>query len=210
MSTKRSTKTAPRKGKTAAKKMRARAKKSAPLRRGAATRTARKATRPAKGVHLPNMEKAVRELVYRTCLALDRMDFNGYMSLCHPSFRYVISTYSPELRKDIIWLKHDHKGMKTLFDVLPKHVSDQYLRMTLSRHATVYTIDYNRTNTEAKVVSGVQVFSTNKDGGETTLMGIAKFYDTVALDGDGAARLMDREVRLDTRLLGETGCHIPF
>lgn len=181
--------------------------KSAAARRGAAPRAARRAN--GNGAHHPHVEKSVRELVYRSCLALDRMDFNAYMALCHPGFRYVISTFSPELRKDIVWLDHDYRGMKTLFDVLPKHVSDNYLRMNLSRHATVYTVEYNADSTAAKVVSGLQVFTTTKDGGETALLGVAKFYDTVALDGDGA-RLLNREVRLDTRLLGETGCHIPF
>lgn len=201
---------------TKSKSTRRTAKKAAParLRRPPAPRARRGAqgrgNGKANGAHRPHLEKSVRELVYRTCLALDRMDFNAYMALCHPDFRYVISTFSPELRKDIVWLSHDYKGMKTLFDVLPKHVSDNYLRMTLSRHATVYTVDYDDGRGQANVVSGLQVFVTDKDGGETQLFGVAKFYDTVALDGDGGARLLRREVRLDTRQLGETGSHIPF
>jgi methanesulfonate monooxygenase small subunit len=163
---------------------------------------------PANG-GLAQMDKAVRELIYQSCLALDRMDFNAYMSLCDPDFHYVISTYSPELRKDIIWLDHDWKGMKLLFDVLPKHVSDNVIRLSLSRHATVYTVEYNGDHTLANIVSALQVFTTTKDGGITALLGVAKYYDTVRLNG-GAPRLLSREVRLETRMLGETGCHIPF
>ena len=65
-------------------------------------------------------EKAVRELVARTCLTMDAYDFDGYLDLCHPDFRYTITTYSPELRKDITWLDHDFVGMKTLLEVLPR------------------------------------------------------------------------------------------
>lgn len=164
--------------------------------------------RPANG-SLELMDKAVRELIYRSCLTLDRMDFNAYMNLCDPDFHYVISTYSPELRKDIIWLDHDWRGMKLLFDILPKHVSDNVIRLSLSRHATVYTVEYNEDHTLANVVSVLQVFTTTKDGGITALLGVAKYYDTVRLN-DGNPRLLSREVRLETRMLGETGCHIPF
>jgi len=169
----------------------------------------KKKAKPALNGDVAAYEKAAREVIYRSCLALDRKDFKGYMDLCDPSFQYVISTYSPELRKDIVWLNYDWQNMKLLFDVLPKHVSDQDLRTTLSRHATVYTVDYAPDMSSADVVSGLQVFTTIKDGGITTLIGVAKYYDKVNLD-NGTARLLSREVRLDTRMLGETGSHIPF
>lgn len=158
---------------------------------------------------LEQMDKAVRNLIYRSCLTLDRMDFNAYMSLCDPDFHYVISTYSPELRKDIVWLDHDWKGMKLLFDVLPKHVSDNMLRLSLSRHVTVYTVENNEDHTLANAVSALQVFTTTKDGGITMLLGVAKYHDAIRLNG-GDPRLLSRQVRLETRMLGETGCHIPF
>tara|TARA_A100001037_G_C15139681_1_gene633037 strand:- start:1816 stop:2391 length:576 start_codon:yes stop_codon:yes gene_type:complete len=154
-------------------------------------------------------EKAVRELIARTCLTMDAYDFNSYLDLCHEDFQYTITTYSPELRKDIIWLDHDKMGMKTLLDVLPLHASDHFLRLTMSRHLSVYTIDYSANDTRASVVSGLQVFNTAKDGGVTELLSVAKYFDTVALEG-GKASLLSREVRLDTRMLGETGSLIPF
>lgn len=154
-------------------------------------------------------EKAVRELIARTCLTMDAYDFNGYLDLCHEDFQYTITTYSPELRKDITWLDHDKEGMKTLMDVLPLHASDHFLRLTMSRHLSVYTIDYSANDTRATVVSGLQVFNTAKDGGVTELLCVAKYFDIVALEG-GKASLLSREVRLDTRMLGETGSLIPF
>ncbi len=158
---------------------------------------------------LAEREKAARELVARTCLTMDAYDFDGYLALCHPEFRYTITTYSPELRKDITWLDHDLAGMKTLLDVLPLHASDHFLRLTMSRHLSVYTVEYNEDGTRASVVSGLQVFNTARDGGITELLAVAKYRDVVALE-DGRASLLGREVRLDTRMLGETGSLIPF
>lgn len=155
------------------------------------------------------VDKAVRELVCRSCMTLDRMDFDAYMELCHPDYEYVISTYSPELRKDIIWLQHDWDGMKILFDVLPKHVSDNLIRLRLSRHVTVYTVDHDAAQSRADVASALQVFTTTLDGGVTELLSVAMYYDTVNLEGPRPL-LLSRKVDLQTRMLGETGSHIPF
>jgi methanesulfonate monooxygenase small subunit len=147
--------------------------------------------------------QAVEELVYRSCLALDDRDFKGFLELCAPEFRYTIATYSPEIRRDMVWLDHDRKGMETLFTNLPRHNSDH---SPLTRHATVYTVE--AAGETAKAVSALQVFRTQLDGGATELFAVGRFHDTVKLNG-GAPRLARRLVKLDTRLLG-FGYHIPF
>jgi len=145
----------------------------------------------------------IEELVYRTCLALDDRDFKGFLDLCDESFRYKVTAYSPEIRKDMVWLDHDKKGMETLFTQLPRHNSDH---SPLTRHATVYTVAVN--GTQAEVVSALQVFRTALDGGATELYSVARLVDTVKLDG-GDPKLAQRVVRIGTRQLG-FGSHIPF
>jgi methanesulfonate monooxygenase subunit beta len=145
----------------------------------------------------------VEDLVYRSCLALDAKDYGGFLKLCDQDFRYTISTYSNEIRRDMVWLDHDRKGMETLFANLPRHNSDH---SPLTRHATVYTVDLS--GAQASVVSALQVFRTQLDGGATDLFAVGRFHDTVKLDG-GGAKLARRVVRLETRLLGY-GYHVPF
>lgn len=179
---------------------------------GGKTASRKKGAAPSEtpvDIEMFGREKAARDLVYRSCLALDDMDFTSFLDLCHADFRYLISTYSPELRKDIIWLDHDKSEMTTLFDVLPSHASDNLLRLDLSRHVTVYTVDHAADGGPASVVSAPQVYTTTLDGGVTELLGVAKYTDTIAFDG-AAPLLLAREVRLKTRMLGETGSHIPF
>ncbi|MBI4203498.1 MAG: nuclear transport factor 2 family protein [Betaproteobacteria bacterium] len=152
------------------------------------------------------MDRAeIEELVYRSCLLLDDRDFKGYLDLCDDEFRYTITAHSPEIRKDLIWLDHDKKGMQTLLEQLPRHNSDH---SPLTRHATVYKIDVDQTKNEANVVSALQVFKTDLDGGATALFAVGKYLDTVKLD-DGRPKLARRVVKLDTRMLG-IGFHIPF
>jgi methanesulfonate monooxygenase small subunit len=147
--------------------------------------------------------QAIEELVYRSCLALDAKDFKAFLELCDQDFRYTISTYSPEIRREMVWLDHDRKGMETLFTNLPRHNSDH---SPLTRHATVYTVEQK--GADAEVVSALQIFKTQLDGGATELFAVGRFHDTVKFDG-GTPKLARRLVRLETRLLGY-GYHIPF
>jgi methanesulfonate monooxygenase small subunit len=149
--------------------------------------------------------RSIEELIYRSCLVLDDKDFKGYLNLCDSGFRYTIRTHSPEIRKDMVWLDHDRKGMETLFNNLPRHNSDH---SPLTRHATVYTVDVDEAAKQAKVVSAVQVFKTSLDGGATELFAVGKYIDTVTLEGE-SPKLLNRSVKLDTRMLG-IGYHIPL
>ena len=148
---------------------------------------------------------AIEELVYRSCLTLDAVDFKGYLDLCAEDFRYTITAYSPEIRKDMVWLDHDKPGLQLLFTNLPRHNSDH---SPLTRHATVYTVEYAAEQKEASVVSALQVFKTSLDGGATELFAVGRYLDAVKLD-EGPPRLLKRVVKLDTRQFG-FGYHIPF
>ena len=147
----------------------------------------------------------VTELVYRSCLALDAMDFTGFLALCDEKFHYLITAFSPEIRKEMTWLEHDKAGMQLLFKNLPKHNSDRSL---LSRHATVYTINFADDDTSAEVTTGLQVYRTTLDGGATELFAVGKMVDNIVLRPEGPL-LLDRHIKLDTRMFG-IGFHIPF
>ena len=148
---------------------------------------------------------AITELVCNSCMALDDKQFSAYLELCDPAYRYKITAYSPEIRKDMTWLEHDKTGMQTLFTNLPKHNSDQ---SPLTRHVTVYTVKEDAAAQQAQVVSALQVFRTSLDGGATELFAVGKLHDLISLSGE-APKLLAREVRLQTRMLG-FGYHIPF
>lgn len=145
------------------------------------------------------------QFVYNSCLLLDEKKFNEFMDLCADDFHYTITAYSPETRTEMTWMDEDKASMKRMLEVLPRHNSDH---SPLSRHATVYRVDYDEAKKQASVVSALQVFKTSLDGGVTQLFAVAKLYDTVSLNGSGA-KLLSRNVRLDTRMLG-IGSHIPF
>lgn len=149
--------------------------------------------------------ESIEELVYESGVRLDERDFKGYLDLCEDGYEYTIQAYSPEIKKDMIWLQHDKKGMELLFKNLPKHNSDH---SSLMRHLTVYKVDVDEAAGEANVVSGLQVFRTELDGGTTELYAVGRQHDTIKLNG-GSPKLGNRTIRLETRNLG-IGHHVPF
>lgn len=152
-----------------------------------------------------DLRNAVTELVCRSCVALDERKFAEYLDLCDAAYRYRITAYSPEIRKDMTWLEHDKAGMQTLFNNLPRHNSDQ---SPLTRHVSVYVVKEDAAARRAQVLSALQVFRTSLDGGTTELYAVGKLHDEIALT-DSGPKLVDRNVRLQTRMLG-IGYHIPF
>lgn len=152
-----------------------------------------------------DVDSAVRGLIYRSCLRLDEGDFPGWLDLCAPEFRYTITAYSPEIRKEMVWLDHDRDGMEGLFKMLPKHNSDH---SPLTRHASVYVVDWDEEGNEATAITSVVVYRTAMDGGATDLFAVGKYFDTVSLEGE-VPLLTGRNVRLDTRELG-IGSHFPL
>ena len=152
------------------------------------------------------VEASVCDLIYRGILKLDANDFTGWLELCAPHFHYTISAWSPEIRREVIWLDHDHEGMANLIKLLPRHNSDQ---APLTRHATVYAVDLDPgTPSTARAVTSVAIYATQLDGGATDLWALGRYHDEIALAPDGA-RLARRVVKLQTRNLG-IGKHWPL
>jgi methanesulfonate monooxygenase small subunit len=155
-----------------------------------------------------SMRGRVEDLVYQLALLLDEGDFRAYLDLCEPDFRYLIGAYSPEIRKEMLWLDHDKPGLEVLFETLPRHNSDH---ARLSRHVTVYKVEAGSPGPDggtAAAVSALQVFRTTLDGGATELFAVGKIFDQIRFT-TGVARLVERKIKLETRMLG-IGTHIPF
>jgi methanesulfonate monooxygenase small subunit len=146
---------------------------------------------------------AVAQTVYQTCLRLDQEDFDGYLELFAPEFHYWITAYSPEIRKEMIWLSHDRDGLAALLENVPDHVR----RLgSLHRHATVYTVEPGENGT-VRVTSSIQVTHTDPDG-SSRLFAVGHYHDVLVDTADGP-RLTERNAKLETRELG-IGSHLPI
>jgi methanesulfonate monooxygenase small subunit len=159
---------------------------------------------PALHIAGEYIERA-RDLVYEANIALDDQRYADWLNLADTDFAYRVTSYSPEIRRDITWLEHDHNGMKNLIDLLPLH---QSLHARLTRHAIVYRVTQGQSADLYTVTSSVVVYQTHLDGGETKLFAVGKYHDTVRVTPDGA-KFASREVRLETRELG-LGTHFPL
>lgn len=155
---------------------------------------------------------AVRDTIYRAALALDDQRWQDWLELCAPNFHYKITSFSPEINKDMIYLQGSRKEMDSLVRMLPKHNTDH---SPLHRHTSVYTIDVSDDGKTAEAVSSVVFYQNMLDGnnshiesGETRLFLAGRYVDTFAIE-NGAAKFVSRDVKLDNRRL-DKGSHWPL
>lgn len=150
----------------------------------------------------------VTRLIYDGIVLLDRKDFKGWLDLCTADFEYEITAWSPEIRKEMAWLRHDRAGMEHLIKLLPRHNTDQ---STFTRHTSVYSVqpfEIDERSNDYDVLSSVTVYRTTLDGGVTSIFAIGRYHDIVSIE-DGEAHLRSRNMRLETRALG-IGTHYPL
>ena len=159
-----------------------------------------------------SVDQAIRDVIYRACLLLDHEKFGEWLALCAPEFSYRITTYSPEIRRQMTWYEQDVAGLKAMIDLLPKHNTDHG---RLTRHATVYAVEADPAQREASATTSFACYRTMLDGinshidsGETQLFLIGKYYDRFQL-GENGPRFIERNVVLDTRRL-DKGSHYPI
>lgn len=145
----------------------------------------------------------LRALVHRSCLCLDDSDWAGYLELCAENFGYRITTYSPELRKDMVWLEQDRAGMTDLFGNLENHVT---LNGRFMRHANVALIERDNEST-AQLTTTLLLVHTDLEG--VSKLFVAGRYNDVIDTSGNRPLLQKREARLDTRDLGG-GTHFPI
>lgn len=154
----------------------------------------------------------VRDTIYRTTIMLDSQKWDDWLPLCDDKFHYAIKSWSPEINRDMIYLQLDRNGLASMIKLLPKHNTDH---SALTRHTSVYTVETADGGKSAKAVSSVIIYQTLLDGinshvdaGESRLFLVGKYLDTFSI-GDGGAKFLTREVRIENRRL-DKGSHWPL
>ncbi len=121
--------------------------------------------------------------------------------------------------RDVIYraclLLDDEKFLEWLTLCAPdfkKHNTDHG---RLTRHATVYTVEADPAQNEARTTTSFACYRTMLDGinshidsGETQLFLIGRYYDRFRI-GEEGPRFLERNVFLDTRRL-DKGSHYPI
>ena len=104
--------------------------------------------------------QAAQDLIYRSCILLDDERYEAWLGLLTPGFRYRITAYSEEIRKEMTWLDHDVGELKTLFENLPAHVR---VLGTYRRQVGVFE-EIGRDDETVRLNSSVVVYHTNPQG----------------------------------------------
>jgi methanesulfonate monooxygenase small subunit len=175
-------------------------------------RTARQQERQDMSANATSVADQVKDAIYRSCLLLDDERWDDWLSLCDAEFQYKITSFSPEIRKDMIYFSGSKPELANMCEMLPKHNTDH---SPLKRHAVVYTVDVSDDGASAEAVTSFVIYQNLLDGvnshvdaGESRLFCVGRYIDRLAID-DGGAKLVAREVRLENRRL-DKGSHWPL
>lgn len=159
-----------------------------------------------------DISNSVRDTIYRATIALDGQEWNDWLALCSEDYYYIITSFSPEINKDMIYMEGDLKEMTSIIDLLPKHNTDH---SPLRRHTSVYTVDVAEDGKSASAVSSFVVYQNMLDGnnshidsGESRLFLVGKYIDDFVVEND-QVKFLKREVKLDNRRL-DKGSHWPI
>ncbi len=150
------------------------------------------------------MRENVRELLARVAMNLDNEAFDAFLADCNADFTYRVVAHSPELGLDMVWLDHDLNELKAMLKMVPQHVR---MAGRLVRHLSTATV---RAVTEdcAEATARILLVHTDPEG-ISRLLAVGTCVDTVAINDPAALKLMQREVRFDTRDWSP-GLHVPI
>ena len=159
-----------------------------------------------------DLERKIEKTIYKATMALDENNWSEWFELCDETFAYAITSFSPEINKQMTYFSGDKKELVGLMDMLPKHNTDH---SPLHRHTSVYSIDISEDGKSATAVSSVTIYQNMLDGinshldsGESRLFVIGKYVDQFAIV-NGVPKFTNRETKLDNRRL-DKGSHWPL
>lgn len=147
-------------------------------------------------------ESFAMTFISRSCVLLDEERFDDYLSLYAEAGQYSITTYSPDLRKNLTYLALDCTGLTTLFRNLSRHVR---MPGRLMRHPSGFLVESK--DDEVFVTTSLLVIHTDLDG-TSHVFAAGRYHDSLILR-EGKPAIKSREVRLDTRQFGP-GSHVPL
>ncbi len=146
----------------------------------------------------------IKETIYRGILQLDAGHFGAWLENTTSDLRYHITTYSPEIRKEMTWLEHDQAGLAALFELLPKHHVNH---AKWFRHGVLYAYEPQQNGT-VKAITSLALYETISDVGEAHLEAgasrlflVGRYHDRFRFER-GRWFLSERNVKLETRQLG--------
>jgi methanesulfonate monooxygenase subunit beta len=143
------------------------------------------------------------DLVAQSCMYLDSGDYDKYLALVDDGYDYAITSFSPDIRKDMVLLHVNRTELATLLGDIRHHI---HLPGKLFRQASLYGVDRKQDGTFA-ATSYVTVTYTDEDG-RSSIFCVGRYRDEIVSDGRGV-RLKSRRFEMETRDLG-TGCHYPI
>ena len=145
--------------------------------------------------------EAVRDLVQRTALLLDREQFDDWIGLCAADGTYELSAFSTEIRRWMTWQLSDRATLTKMLSEVNEHVRDPARR----RHVVGYPL-VRIDGEEGSATAAFSIFRTTPEGRSSLYM--VGTYEDQLVKRSGIWLYKSHKVIVDTRML-DMFTHIP-
>ncbi len=136
----------------------------------------------------------VRDLITRSVRLLDAGAFADFIALFAPGAIYSMTSFSPEIGRDSVWLELERDELGQLLATSWEHIHD-----LAARTHFVTVEDFQRVGQEIRARSSFIVFRTDEVG-RTGFYAIGSYDDSIS-GQDQALKITARRVRVQTQLL---------
>lgn len=137
----------------------------------------------------------INSLIQKSAAYLDSEKFVDWLGMFERSGVYEVHTYSPEIKKNMVWMSYSRDQMETLLlKELPNH-----LREDAKRAHIVSVQDVQRGDEGISALSRFMVCKTSSKG-ETSLYATGTYTDLIDRAAEGGYLIARRKVALDTRM----------
>lgn len=144
---------------------------------------------------------AIRELVQRTALLLDREQFDDWIRLFDVEGTYELAAFSTEIRRWMTWQLSDRPALAKMLSEVHEHVRDPARR----RHVVGYPL-VRIDGEEGSATAAFSIFRTTPEGQSSLYM--VGTYEDQLVKRSGTWLYMSHKVIVDTRIL-DMFTHIP-
>lgn len=137
---------------------------------------------------------SIEDVIRKGCWYLDKEMYGEWLDLFAETGRYEVVAYSPEIRKEMTWMRQDRAQLANLLHKeLPNHIREDATRAHM-----VMAISIESTGDSPLALSRFAIFKTNARG-ETGVYATG-FYEDTFVNENSVWKIAKRKVLLDTRM----------
>ena len=144
----------------------------------------------------------IQQFIQNTAALLDEEKLSEWAALFAPTGRYEITSFSTELRRDLVWWRADYGELEKTLREVKRHVRDPASRLRVLGQPLIQVQE-----DKVSVRTAFSIYRTSR-AGESSLYLVGRYEDQLVREPQ-SWRYKEHHVRLSTRVLAAF-THLPL